>query len=133
MSITEVKESYSRCCVNPKFFDLFYANFLGSHPSIAPMFAKTDMTKQKSLLRQGVSMMFMHLSGNSDGTTGMDRIGESHSKKKMNIDPNLYGYWIDSLVKTVKACDEKFTPSLEAEWKTALRAGVDRIISFYAK
>ena len=97
------------------------------------MFAKTDMTKQKSLLRQGVSMMFMHLSGNSVGTTGMDRIGESHSKKKMNIDPNLYGYWIDSLVKTVKACDEKFTPSLEAEWKTALRAGVDRIISFYAK
>jgi len=47
MSITEVKESYSRCCVNPKFFDLFYANFLGSHPSIAPMFAKTDNSEQR--------------------------------------------------------------------------------------
>ena len=64
MSLSEVKESYSRCCVNPKFFDLFYTNFLASHPTIAPMFAKTDMAKQKSLLRQGVSIMFMHLAGN---------------------------------------------------------------------
>jgi hypothetical protein len=37
---------YSRCCVNPKFFDLFYDNFLASHPTIAPMFAKTDMANK---------------------------------------------------------------------------------------
>ncbi len=133
MSLAEVKESYSRCCVNPKFFDLFYANFLASHSTIAPMFAKTDMAKQKSLLRQGVSMMFMHLAGNGVGTTGIDRIGESHSKKKMNIYPNLYDYWINSLVKSVKACDEKLTPAIEAEWRKTLRAGVDRIVSFYSK
>ena len=133
MSLAEVKESYSRCCVNPKFFDLFYANFLASHPTIAPMFAKTDMAKQKSLLRQGVSMMFMHLAGNGVGTTCIDRIGESHSKKKMNIYPNLYDYWINSLVKSVKACDEKLTPAIEAEWGKTLRAGVDRIVSFYSK
>lgn len=133
MSLAEVKESYSRCCVNAKFFDLFYENFLASHPTIAPMFAKTDMAKQKSLLRQGVSMMFMHLDGKGVGTTGIDRIGESHSKKKMNIDPNLYDYWINSLVKSVKACDAKFTPALEVEWKKTLRAGVDRIVSFYNK
>ncbi len=133
MSLAEVKDSYSRCCVNPKFFDLFYDNFLASHPTIAPMFAKTDMTKQKTLLRQGLSMMFMHLGGNSVGTTGVDRIAESHSKKKMNIDPNLYDYWINSLVKSVKACDEKMTPALEGEWRKILRTGVDRIVSQYNK
>ena len=133
MSLTEVKESYSRCCVNPKFFDMFYANFLASHPAIAPMFAKTEMTKQKALLRQGVSMMFMHLDGKGVGTTGIDRIGESHSKKKMNIDPNLYDFWINSLVKSVKDCDAKLTSALETEWRKTLRAGVDRIVSFYNK
>ena len=133
MSLAEVKESYSRCCVNPRFFDLFYENFLRSHPTIAPMFAKTDMTKQKSLLRQGVSMMFMHLGGNSVGTTGIDRIAESHSKKKLNIDPNLYDYWINSLVKSVKECDPKITPTLEVEWKKVLRSGVDRIVAQYDK
>lgn len=133
MALADVKESYSRCCVNPRFFDLFYDNFLASHPTIAPMFAKTDMAKQKSLLRQGVSMMFMHLGGNSVGTTGVDRIAESHSKKKLNIDPNLYDYWINSLLKSVKECDPKITPSLEAEWKKTLRIGVDRITSQYDK
>lgn len=133
MSLADVKDSYSRCCVNPKFFDLFYNNFLVSHPTIAPMFAKTDMAKQKTLLRQGLSMMFMHLSGNSIGTTGIDRIAESHSKKKMNIDPNLYEYWINSLVKSVKECDEKMTPALEVEWRKVLRSGVDRITSQYSK
>ncbi len=133
MSLAEVKESYSRCCVNPKFFDVFYANFLASHPTIAPMFAKTEMSKQKSLLRQGLTMMFMHLGGNGVGTTGIDRIGESHSKKKMNIDPNLYDYWINSLVKSAQECDEKWIPALEAEWRKTLRTGVDRIVSFYNK
>jgi hemoglobin-like flavoprotein len=133
MALAEVKESYSRCCVNPKFFDLFYQKFLSSHPSIAPMFAKTDMTKQKSLLRQGVSMMFMHLGGNSVGTTGIDRIGESHSKQKMNIDPNLYDFWINSLVGAVKECDTRLTTELEADWRKVLRQGVDRIVSFYNK
>ena len=133
MALAEVKESYSRCCVNPKFFDLFYENFLASHPMIAPMFAKTDMAKQKSLLRQGVSMMFMDLGGNSVGTTGIDRIAESHSKKKMNIDPNLYDYWINSLVKAVKTCDAKMTPELETDWRKTLRSGVDRIASQYNK
>jgi hemoglobin-like flavoprotein len=133
MSLVEVKESYSRCCVNPRFFDLFYETFLRSHPTIAPMFAKTDMVKQKSLLRQGVSMMLMHLGGNTVGTTGLDRIAESHSKKKLNIDPNLYQYWITSLVKSVKECDQKMTPALEAEWKKTLRTGVDRIVSQYDK
>lgn len=133
MSLAEVKESYSRCCVNPRFFDLFYENFLKSHPTIAPMFAKTDMAKQKALLRQGVSMMFMHLGGNGVGTTGIDRIAESHSKKKMNIDPNLYDYWINSLVKSVKECDQNMTPALETEWRKTLRAGVDRIAAQYSK
>jgi len=133
MSLADVRESYSRCCVNPRFFDLFYDNFLKSHPTIAPMFAKTDMAKQKSLLRQGVSMMFMHLGGNGVGTTGIDRIAESHSKKKMDIDPNLYDYWISSLVKSVKDCDQKMTPELETEWRKTLRSGVDRIAAQYSK
>jgi hemoglobin-like flavoprotein len=133
MSLAEVKESYSRCCVHPRFFDLFYEAFLASHPTIAPMFAKTDMAKQKSLLRQGVSMMLMHLGGNTVGTTGLDRIAESHSKKKLNIDPHLYQYWINSLIKSVKECDQKMTPALEAEWNKTLRSGVDRIVLHYDK
>ena len=133
MSLPDVKESYSRCCVNPTFFDRFYQTFLSSYPAIAPMFANTEMAKQKQLLRQGISMMFMHLGGNGVGTTALDRIGESHNRNHLNVNPKWYDFWIESLVTTVKACDEKMTPALEAEWRKTLRTGVDRITSFYDK
>ncbi len=91
------------------------------------------MSGAQSAEREAAHEADAHLAGNGVGTTGIDRIGESHSKKKMNIYPNLYDYWINSLVKSVKACDEKLTPAIEAEWRKTLRAGVDRIVSFYSK
>ena len=129
--LSEVKKSYGRACLNPKFLDRFYEIFLGSHPRIKPLFAKTDFKKQKEALRTGLAMLLAHLEGKPTGTMTLDRIGESHSKKNMNIDPNLYQYWIDSLVKAVKEIDPQFTPELERGWEKVCRAGVDYIVSKY--
>lgn len=126
-----VKESFSRCCVNPKFLDRFYEIFLASHPAIAPLFQRTDFAKQKMALRSGLAMMVMHTEGNKIGTQGLDRIGQSHSRKHMNIDPALYQYWIESLIKTVKECDPQCDAKLEGEWRQALKAGASYISSQY--
>ncbi|MBI4001835.1 MAG: globin [Nitrospira defluvii] len=127
-----VKVSYGRCCVHPAFFDRFYNIFLESHPKIKPMFANTDMTKQKSLLRQGLSMLLMHVEGNRFGTQGMEKIAESHSRRgKVKVDPGMYDYWIDSLLKAIKECDPQCTPLLEQEWKTTLKAGTKFLASKY--
>ena len=131
--LAEVKQSYGRACLDPKFFDRFYDIFLASNPRIKPMFAKTDFSKQKAALRTGLAMLLAHLEGKAAGTMTVNRIGESHSKKNMNIDPNLYQFWIDSLVKAVKECDKKWTPDLEAPWQKCLRAGVDHIVAQYDK
>lgn len=124
-----VTESFGRCCVNPRFLDRFYEIFLSSHPAIKPMFQKTNMDKQKSLLRQGLSMIIMHGEGNTFGTRSLDRIAESHGRKGMNIDPNLYDYWIDSLMKAVKESDPECNPALEAQWREILQKGVKYIIA----
>lgn len=129
--ILEVKNSYGRSCLNPQFFDKFYDIFLQSHPSLKPMFAKTDFKKQKELLRTGVAMLLAHVEGKTAGTMTLDRIGASHSKKNLNINPNMYQYWIDSLVKAAKECDPKFTPDIERGWQKVCRAGVDYIVAKY--
>lgn len=128
MNVSAVKTSYGRCCVNPKFFDRFYEIFLKSNPAIALMFANTNFTKQKTLLRQGLSMMLMHLEGVNVGTIGMKRIGESHSPKHLNITADLYQFWIDSLTKAIAECDAEFNPSLDKEWRQTLQAGVQFIL-----
>ncbi len=126
-----VKDSFSRCCVNPKFLDRFYEIFLSSHPAIAPMFRNTDFAKQKQLLRTGLTMVLMHGEGNQVGTQGLGRIGQSHSRKGLKIDPALYPNWVESLIKAVKECDPQCDKSLEEEWRTMLKKGTALIASQY--
>jgi hemoglobin-like flavoprotein len=133
MAQSEVEKSYGRCCVNPKFLDRFYEIFLASHPAIGPMFAKTDFTKQKAALRSGLAMMVMHGGGKSFGTKALDRIADSHSKTKLNVSPELYPFWINSLLKAIKECDPEYTPTLEAEWRKILEAGANHIAAGYHK
>ncbi|MDH5428129.1 MAG: globin [Nitrospirota bacterium] len=128
-----VKHSYGRAALKPEFFDRFYAIFLGSNPSFKPMFQNTDFNKQKQLLKTGVAMMISHLEGKPVGTMTLNRIGESHSKKRLNIQPALYQYWIDSLVAAAKECDSQWTLDIERSWQKALRAGVDYITEQYDK
>ncbi len=131
--LSEVKKSYGRACLNPHFFDRFYDIFLQSHPDIKPLFANTDFKKQKEALRTGLAMLLAHVDGKPTGTMTVNRIAESHSRKKLNINPNLYQYWIDSLVAAVKECDSQCTPDLARAWEKCLRAGVDYIVSQYNK
>jgi hemoglobin-like flavoprotein len=127
--VSELQSSYGRCTVNPKFLDRFYEIFLASHPAIKPMFAKTDFTKQKAALRNGISMMIMYEGKTQVSKMALDRLGHSHGKQGMNMDPKLYQYWIDSLVKAVKECDQQFSPDLEKQWREAMRKGIDYMVS----
>lgn len=133
MPVSDVVASYGRCCVHPAFFDRFYEIFLASAPAIRPMFARTNFAKQKSLLREGVSMLLMHLEGKSVGTACLDRLAESHSPSRMNVTARLYELWITSLVKTVKEFDDECTADVEAEWRKALHVGVHYLMIQGAK
>ncbi len=125
----EPRGSFGRCVSNPKFIDRFYEIFLVSHPAIAPMFKNTDFVQQKDLLRTGLSMMLMYEEGKDIAKMSLNRLGKSHGKAGMNIDRNLYPYWIDSLVDAVKECDRQFTPEIEQRWRVAMRRGIDYMIS----
>jgi methyl-accepting chemotaxis protein/hemoglobin-like flavoprotein len=125
-----VTTSFGRCSLNPKFLDRFYDIFLKSHPAIAPMFKHTDFARQKSLLKQGLTMMLMFADGSASATASLKKIAESHSPAgRWNIPHQLYPYWMNSLLAAVKECDTDFTSSLEAEWRAVLESGVNYIIT----
>ena len=85
------------------------------------------------MLREGVSMLLMHLEGEPVWTACLDRIAETHSPRRMNVTPQLYEHWIASLVKTVKEFDGECTPEIEAEWRKALHVGVHYLMMQGAK
>ncbi len=129
MDISTVQESYARCTLKRGFIDRFYEVFLASHPSLAPRFANTDMADQKGLLRKGISMMLLFSQGNAMATNALNRIGETHSQRGMDIPPNMYTFWKNSLMQVVHEYDPKLTPEIDAQWNKILEYGIQHIVS----
>lgn len=126
-----VSISFSRCCNTNGFFDSFYTILTGSHPDIAKMFAETDFTKQNELLRVGLELMLMFDHGGDAAKQVMAGIRESHGRHRLNVKPEFYDCWVDSLMKACAKHDAEFTPDLEADWREVLAKGIDYIKSGY--
>lgn len=126
-----VTKSFGRCCLSKTFIDDFYANFLASSPKLAPMFAHTNMARQKQLLREGISFMIMYYDGAPIGVSKVRRLGESHARGRLNIAPELYQFWLNSLVKTVAQHDKDFSPTLDHAWRTVMSKGIELMKSMY--
>ena len=127
----EVVVSFGRCSLKPEFIDTFYEIFLASSPKIAPMFANTDMSKQKGLLKQGINMLLLYAKGSPTGKSAVRRLTESHSKKNLDIAPNMYPLWLDSLMKAVSITDPEFNPVLEQQWRSRLKIGIEAMKDGY--
>lgn len=119
-SFGDVQQSFQRCLVRKDFLQRFYDIFMQSHPDVPALFANTDFRQQIALLRHGLSASLAFAGGTRVGAHVLERIGESHGRRKMNIDPALYPYWINSLVQAVSETDPAFSPALDKRWRRAL-------------
>lgn len=124
-----VMQSYGRCCASPDFFDSFYRHFLASSPQVREKFTQTEMSGQKQLLRQGILNLVMHARGMPD--TKLRALGESHSRGKLDIRPELYDLWLDALLLTVSEHDQQCNAEIRLAWSEVLNKGIAVIKAGY--
>ncbi|TBU82765.1 globin [Pseudomonas daroniae] len=124
-----VMQSYGRCCASPAFFDDFYRYFLDSSPAIREKFVNTDMPAQKLLLRQGILNLVMHARGMPD--TKLRALGCTHARTAMDIRPELYDLWLESLLATIAHHDPQYDPQTRHAWLDVLRQGIAVIKAQY--
>jgi len=124
-----VFQSYGRCCRKDEFFVDFYDFFMSSSDAIRARFANTDMPAQRHLLRNGVMQIILVARGMSDRK--LRDLGESHSRKRMDIQPEWYALWEEALLKTVRVHDPDYTPELRQAWREVLKPGIDLIRGAY--
>lgn len=133
--VNNINQSFGRCLTtnidSKSFLDSFYDTFLVSHPSIKPRFANTDFTKQKFLLKQGLTMIIMFASNSPIAKSAIEKLTLSHDHKHLNIEPSMYAYWVDSLMHSVKLHDKKYTPELEKEWRQVVSLGINQMKAGY--
>lgn len=127
-----VKDEFSHCVVSPGFFDDFYREFTGKSAEIRAMFANTEMKAQKEALRAGLMFLIMYAEGKSSfAASKLDKIGATHRKTQLNVRPDLYPFWMQSLIATVRKHVPAFDETSHAAWRAVLQHGVNRIVSHY--
>lgn len=126
-----MEESFGRCVLKKEFFSDFYNTFFASSPDIPPYFNKTNMTKQYELLREGLSFIILFDSGNTSGKLAIDRVGRLHDVDQVNVRPEHYKYWVDSLVKTVEKFDHRYTPEVGRVWEETAQKAIRRFVELY--
>ena len=78
-----VRASFDRCEASGDFAEQFYDLFLNSSPELAPLFAKTDFTKQRKLLRASVFLMITQSVEDPSARGTLERIGHSHGRQQL--------------------------------------------------
>lgn len=50
----------------------------------------------------------------------MRRLAEKHVRDQMNLDPDLYEFWHDTLITLLRKYDDAIDKELEAIWSSAI-------------
>lgn len=128
-----VAQSFGRCCASEKFFDDFYATFFKSSPRAAEKFKNVDMARQKGLLRDAIAFIVMFFDGSSVATAKVDKLASSHSRARLDIEPDLYKFWLESLMVSVARHDSRFDPELDRAWRAVMGKGIAALVAGYAR
>jgi hemoglobin-like flavoprotein len=129
---TDVQNSYGRCLRNARFIERFYEILMDSHPAMRPAFARTDMGQQRRALRREISYAILYGGGYDLVRGTVESVAEMHSRKgRAPVPPNLYPYWLDSLIQAIRENDPRITPELEARWRQAISPLIETFTQRY--
>lgn len=119
--------SLGRCRATPGFLDAFYQRFVASSDEVRAKFAKTDMLRQVQMLEDTLFVVANAVQGEegSPARSDLPRIAERHSRRDLDIGPELYDLFLECLIVTVRTHDPKFTPEVEAAWREVMGFSIE--------
>ncbi|WDT74704.1 MAG: globin domain-containing protein [Candidatus Manganitrophus sp.] len=125
--MSEVTRSFNRVR-NDGLAERFYEIFLEADPRIRPMFKNTDFKRQRDLLIHAIVMLIEYADGKPLGEMAIRRLGELHSRRKMNVTPDLYPIWADAMIDALAQLDPEFSPDLEQKWRNVMQKGIAMMV-----
>lgn len=126
-----VRQSFARCTLTDEFLVTFYDVLTGSSDEVRTMFMHTDMPRQQHLLKEALIYLIAYPGGNGFARQRVVELGISHSRAVLDVRPELYELWVDSLIKSVRRHDEHYTQELENAWRRIVAPGIAAMGSLY--
>lgn len=116
-----------------QFARRFYDRLLTADREIARAFASTDFDRQAELFEHGLMMLLEYARGSAVGKMAMERLGEMHGPRRLDISPRLYAIWIDCVIEAARELDPSWDESLEVTWRADLEKGIEVITRAHAR
>ncbi len=119
--------SLKRCLAAPGFLAGFYERFTASSEEVREKFRGVDMKRQARVLEDSLYVVAVAVQGEEGSLARGDlpRLAERHSRRDLDIRPELYDQWAQCLVETARAHDPQWTDDVAAAWHDTLAFGVE--------
>ena len=114
------RDSLDRCRQREDFLDHFYDRFMASSDEVREKFARTDFDRQKQRLLEALRLAADVVDGDARAMRHLHERAESHGRHGLDIKPELYDLWLDSLMATAAECDPNFDEAIEEAWRSVL-------------
>ncbi|HXV65505.1 MAG TPA: globin [Vicinamibacteria bacterium] len=130
--IQQTRDSLSRSLQSEDFLQAFYDKLMASSDSVRHKFATTDFDRQIGVLRDSLYLM-LSAAGTTTGPAHreLEKLGERHSRRQLDIKPEWYELWLDCLLQTVAEYDLEYSAELDTAWRETLRPCIELLKSRY--
>jgi hemoglobin-like flavoprotein len=119
--------SLKRCLAAPGFLAGFYDRFLASSDEVREKFGGVDMKRQARVLEDSLYVVAVAVQGEAGSLARGDlpRIAERHSRRDLDIHPELYDLWVRCLVEAAREHDPQWSDDVATAWRQTLAFGVE--------
>lgn len=126
-----VNDSLERCTPQADFFERFYWRFRASSDEVAARFAGTDSKAQARALRTAFLLLLQAVAGDPSAWQQLELRAVRHDRRHLDIKPELYGLWTDSLLATVRDFDGRADERTEQAWRRVVQQAIDFMTARY--
>jgi len=125
--------SLERCLGEGGFVERFYEILREISPEIARKFEETDFTVQKRKLTASLYMTMLLDDHSPESVVHFERIAQLHSRSALDIRPELYEGWVESLIAAAREFDRFFDEETEQAWRHLLEPAVEFMKARYER
>lgn len=126
-----VNDSLERCTPQAEFFEQFYERFHDSSDEIAAKFAGTDAKSQGRALRTAFLLLLQAIAGDPAAWQQLELRAIRHDRKHLDIKPEMYELWRESLLETVREFDPRADDRTREAWRRVVQQAIEFMTARY--
>lgn len=119
-TIQLAEESFRRCA-SEAFFLAFYRRMLADEAT-RQKFEHTDFERQVKLIQHGLGLLFSFAKRKNPAL--LERIAVRHGKQDLDIRPDEYPHFIESMLGAIREFDPQCSAEVEEAWRQSLTPGI---------